>query len=71
MNPLQIDSKAPSLQLEKYIYNEARYASLALSRPADAQALLEAARADVRARWASYQAMLASLEPTTKGATTS
>lgn len=71
LNPLQIDSKAPSLQLEKYIYNEARYASLALSRPADAQALLEAARADVRARWASYQAMLASLEPTTKGATTS
>lgn len=71
LNPLQIDSKPPSLQLEKYIYNEARYASLALSRPAEAQTLLESARGDVRARWASYQAMLASLEPTTKGAPSS
>ncbi|MBI1292599.1 pyruvate:ferredoxin (flavodoxin) oxidoreductase [bacterium] len=64
-NPLQIDSKAPSLPLEKYVYNEARYASLALSRPEQARELLDQARGDVRARWASYQALATALEPPT------
>ena len=27
-NPLQIDSKAPSLPLDQYIYNETRYSML-------------------------------------------
>jgi pyruvate-ferredoxin/flavodoxin oxidoreductase len=62
-NPLQIDSRPPSLPLEKYIYNEARYASLALSRPEQAKELLDGARRDLMARWESYQSLMRALEP--------
>ena len=54
-NPLQLDSKPPSLPLEKYIYNEARYTLLAHSRPQEAKRLLELARNDVRQRWRLYE----------------
>jgi len=63
LNPLQIDSKAPSLPLEKYVYNEARYSSLALARPEQARELLDLARADLRTRWATYTALANALEP--------
>ncbi len=54
-NPLQLDSKPPSLPLEKYAYNETRYTMLAHSDPAAAAALLARAQADVVARWRLYQ----------------
>jgi pyruvate-ferredoxin/flavodoxin oxidoreductase len=53
-NPLQLDGPAPSLPLESYLYNEARYAMLAHSDPATATRLLDAARRDVRARQRLY-----------------
>jgi pyruvate-ferredoxin/flavodoxin oxidoreductase len=53
-NPFQLDSKAPSLPLEKYIYNETRYRMLAHSKPEMAKALLEGASADVQTRWKLY-----------------
>jgi pyruvate-ferredoxin/flavodoxin oxidoreductase len=53
--PLQLDSKAPSLPLSKYAYNETRYTMLVHSDPAAAKALLEEAQADVRARWRLYE----------------
>ena len=53
-NPLQLDSAPPSLPLESYMYNEGRYAMLSHSDPATAAHLLEAARADVRARRSLY-----------------
>jgi len=57
LNPFQLDSKAPSIPLEKYIYNEVRYSMLTQSHPASAQRLLELAQADVKTRWHAYAEM--------------
>jgi len=54
-NPLQLDSRPPSLPLRKYAYNETRYTMLAHSDPAAARTLLEQAEADVAARWRLYE----------------
>jgi len=54
-NPLQLDSKAPSLPLEKYVYNETRYTMLAHSDPAAAKQLLAEAQDDVLAQWQIYE----------------
>jgi len=58
-NPLQLDSKAPSLPLEKYVYNETRYTMLAHSDPAAAKRLLAEAQADVLAHWRTYEHLAA------------
>jgi pyruvate-ferredoxin/flavodoxin oxidoreductase len=52
---LQLDSKAPSLPLKKYAYNETRYTMLAHSDPETARRLLEEAQQDVLARWRLYE----------------
>ena len=54
-NPFQLDSKAPSLPLEKYIYNETRYTMLVYSDEERAQTLLKLAQADVHAQWKRYE----------------
>ncbi len=54
-NPFQIDSRAPSIPLEKYVYNEARYTMLAHSHPEAAKHVLQLAQEDVRSRWELYQ----------------
>jgi pyruvate-ferredoxin/flavodoxin oxidoreductase len=54
-NPLQLDSKAPTLPLKDYIYNETRYTILARSKPEQARWLLELAQEDVRTRWRLYE----------------
>ncbi len=54
-NPLQLDSKAPTLPVEKYFYNETRYTMLVQARPDEAKALLHEAREDVRRRWQTYE----------------
>ena len=54
-NPMQLDSKAPSVPLEDYIYNETRYSMLRQSHPEEAKKLLEEAREDVAARWKMYE----------------
>ena len=61
-NPLQLDSKAPSVPLADYIYKETRYKMLQKSDPATAAKLLETAQADVQKKWAQY-AKLADLAP--------
>ena len=58
-NPMQLDSRAPSLPLEKYIYNETRYTMLAHSNPAAAKELLGLAEEDVRNRWHVYESWAA------------
>ena len=50
-NPFQLDCKAPSLELEKYIYNETRYKMLSLSQPELARQFLGEAQNDVAVRW--------------------
>ena len=59
-NPLHIDSRAPSLPLEKYVYNETRYTMLVKSRPEVASQALKLAEEDVRARWELYEKWAAS-----------
>ncbi|MBI4788207.1 MAG: pyruvate:ferredoxin (flavodoxin) oxidoreductase [Chloroflexi bacterium] len=58
-NPLQLDSKAPSIPLEKYVYNETRYTSLALTDEEGAERLLKLAQEDVNARWKMYEQLAA------------
>ncbi|HNY41609.1 MAG TPA: pyruvate:ferredoxin (flavodoxin) oxidoreductase, partial [Bryobacteraceae bacterium] len=58
-NPFVLDCKAPSLPLDKYIYNETRFTMLVHSRPEDARRLLAEAQADVMNRWRLYEQMAA------------
>ena len=50
-NPFLLDSRAPSIPLEKYIYNEARYTMLVNSNPDEAKKLLQEAQENVNERW--------------------
>jgi pyruvate-ferredoxin/flavodoxin oxidoreductase len=54
-NPLQLDSRAPSIPLKDYIYNETRYTMLVQSQPEAAKLLLASAQEDVAARWRQYE----------------
>ncbi len=58
-NPLQLDSKGPSISLDKYVYNETRYKMLTLSKPDVAAALLVEAQQDVYRRWHRLQDLAA------------
>ena len=51
-NPLQLDSKAPTLDLEEYIYGENRYRVLQKSKPEVAATLLKLAKSDAAQRYA-------------------
>ncbi len=62
-NPLQIDSKAPSIPLSDFIYSENRFRMLKQADPASAERLLAAAQADVNARWQAYQHLAAAPVP--------
>jgi len=53
--PFALDSKAPTLSLDKYIYNETRYRMLTQSDETRAEELLKLAQADVNARWKIYE----------------
>jgi pyruvate-ferredoxin/flavodoxin oxidoreductase len=58
-NPMQLDSKAPSVPLKAYAYNETRYTMLAHSDPDAATRLLNLAQDDVAARWRYYEYLAA------------
>jgi pyruvate-ferredoxin/flavodoxin oxidoreductase len=58
-NPLQLDSKPPSVPLRDYIYNENRYRMLAQSDPEGAKKLLDEAQRAVLERWQRYEHMAA------------
>ena len=64
-NPLQLDSKEPTIELEEYIYGENRYRSLQKSNPQAAAELLKLAKDDVAQRYALMQ-QLASLSISNK-----
>ena len=61
-NPLQLDSGAPKMPLQKYMYLENRFKMLTKSKPEDAKRLLEEAQQEVDTRWRLYQ-HLASSKP--------
>ncbi|MGA7415130.1 MAG: pyruvate:ferredoxin (flavodoxin) oxidoreductase [Bryobacteraceae bacterium] len=54
-NPFQLDSRAATLPLSKYVYNEGRYSMLARSAPETAALLLAEAEQDVSSRWKLYE----------------
>ncbi|MBS1873457.1 MAG: pyruvate:ferredoxin (flavodoxin) oxidoreductase [Acidobacteria bacterium] len=54
-NPFKLDSKPPSMPLEKYIYNETRYTMLVHSDPEAAKMLLKGAQQDVTDKWKFYE----------------
>jgi pyruvate-ferredoxin/flavodoxin oxidoreductase len=56
-NPFQLDSRAPSIGLKDYIYNETRYTMLTKSNPEEASRLLDLAQQDVGMRWKIYEQM--------------
>jgi pyruvate-ferredoxin/flavodoxin oxidoreductase len=51
-NPLQLDSKPPTLDFEEYAYGENRYRTLKQSKPETAAQLLKLAKNDVAQRYA-------------------
>jgi pyruvate-ferredoxin/flavodoxin oxidoreductase len=56
-NPLQLDSKAPSIPLMEYAYNELRYRSLLKSNEERAEMLMKEAQKEVNNRWSLYEQM--------------
>ena len=56
-NPFQLDSRAPSIPLKNFIYNETRYTMLVKSNPEHAKVLLQEAEDDVAKSWKLYDYM--------------
>jgi pyruvate-ferredoxin/flavodoxin oxidoreductase len=56
-NPLKLDSKAPSIPVSEYAYNETRYRMLLQSDENRAEALMKLAQKDVWSRWQLYEQM--------------
>ncbi len=54
-NPLSIDSKEPSIDVEDYMYNEIRFRALKNSFPARAKSFLEQARKEAKQRYQMYK----------------
>lgn len=50
-NPLQLDSKAPTIRFDEYAYNENRYKSLLKSKPEAAERLMKLANGDAAHRY--------------------
>ena len=61
-NPFQLDSKAPSIPLEEYTYNENRYKMLTRTMPEEAKKLLKEAQEGVLERWKLYERLAATYE---------
>ncbi len=61
LNPLQLDSKTPTLPLKDYLYSEGRFKQLIQADPDSAAELLRLAQEDVETRWAVYQGLAESL----------
>ncbi|GAI30605.1 unnamed protein product, partial [marine sediment metagenome] len=60
--PFQLDSKAPSIPLEEYIYNENRYKMLTRTMPEVAKKLLKEAQEGVLKRWKMYERLASTFE---------
>ena len=58
-NPLTIDSKDPSVDVQEYAYNETRYRMLVQADEGRAEMLMKFAKEDVRKRWELYKQMAA------------
>ncbi len=54
-NPLQLDSRPPSIPLEDYMYNETRFRALKAMNPERAKTLLEMAQKEIKRRYRFYE----------------
>ncbi len=63
-NPFQLDSKAPSLPLREYFYNEGRYKMLRQMQPEAAEAFLNEAQDLVNERRRNYERMASTADAT-------
>ncbi|MBU1897004.1 pyruvate:ferredoxin (flavodoxin) oxidoreductase [Myxococcota bacterium] len=59
MNPMQLDSKAPSMTVSDWVSTENRFKMLYKMDPVAAQQLTEHAQTDLNFRWSFYQQMAA------------
>jgi len=58
-NPFKLDSRPPTLTVDKFMYNETRYSMLVHSNPETAKTLLDLAQKDVNDRWKFYEELAA------------
>jgi pyruvate-ferredoxin/flavodoxin oxidoreductase len=65
-NPFVLDCKAPTIPLEKYIYNETRYTMLRQAHPDHAAVLLKGAQEEVNERWKLYEYLAAMPGPASR-----
>jgi len=65
-NPLQLDSKEPTVKFEDYAYNETRYRMLVQSNEIRAEELMKNAQKDAEKRWNLYSQMAAMQYDTNK-----
>ena len=56
-NPLQLDSKAPTKNVEEFMYKQVRFKALRQADPERAEMLLQSLRKDVASRWKFYEQM--------------
>jgi len=56
-NPLQLDSKAPSIPVDDFMYQQNRFRVLRSTYPERAEVLLQALKEDVISRWKYYEQM--------------
>ena len=56
-NPLQLDSKAPSVPMQDYMYNETRFKMVTKMDPAAAKDFLQKAQKQVSRNWKVYENM--------------
>jgi len=69
-NPLILDSKEPTVPLEKFEYNETRFRMLLQSNEERAESLMKLAQQDVRERWHHYHELATEQELVGDGAIT-
>ncbi len=62
-NPLQVDSKEPSLSFEEYALGENRYRTLKRVNPDQADVLMAESQKDVLKGWRFLQSLASALEP--------
>jgi pyruvate-ferredoxin/flavodoxin oxidoreductase len=67
-NPLQLDSRAPKIPIEQFLYLENRFKMLTMSKPEEAKRLLEDAQKDVQTRWRMYEYLSARKPDVNEGA---
>jgi pyruvate-ferredoxin/flavodoxin oxidoreductase len=58
-NPLQLDSKKPTVKYEDFAYAQTRFKMLVKSKPEAAKRLLAQAQEDAAHRWATYEGLAA------------